>query len=44
MCTYGDSSALGGDHSAVLGGPGDSPTRRYDCSADVLAHPNLGVG
>ncbi|MFE0193752.1 hypothetical protein [Streptomyces sp. NPDC059008] len=41
VCTYGASPALGRTHAAVLGGPGDDTAHRYDCSADVLAHPDI---
>ncbi|WP_328689558.1 hypothetical protein OG879_23675 [Streptomyces caniferus] len=41
VCTYGASTALGRTHAAVLGGPGDDTAHRYDCSADVLANPDI---
>lgn len=41
VCTYGGSAALGRTHAAVLAGPGDDTAHRYDCSADVLAHPDI---
>lgn len=41
VCTYGASPALGRTHAAVLGGPGDDTAHRYDCSADVLANPDI---
>ncbi|MFE0374447.1 hypothetical protein ACFW1M_02460 [Streptomyces inhibens] len=41
VCTYGANAALGRTHAAVLGGPGDDPAHRYDCSADVLANPDI---
>ncbi|MEU9124088.1 hypothetical protein AB0C96_30215 [Streptomyces sp. NPDC048506] len=42
VCTYGTSPALGRTHAAVLGGPGSGDrTHRYDCSADVLANPDI---
>lgn len=41
VCTYGASPALGRTHAAVLGGPGHDTAHRYDCSADVLANPDI---
>ncbi|MGW1374970.1 hypothetical protein ACWD6P_11955 [Streptomyces sp. NPDC002446] len=41
VCTYGTSPALGRTQAAVLGGPGDDTAHRYDCSADVRAHPDI---
>lgn len=41
VCTYGASPTLGRTHAAVLGGPGDDTAHRYDCSADVLANPDI---
>ncbi|GAA2577032.1 hypothetical protein ACWCO0_07390 [Streptomyces tubercidicus] len=41
VCTYGASPALGRKHAAVLGGPDDTAAHRYDCSADVLANPDI---
>ncbi|MEV5121675.1 hypothetical protein AB0K49_02520 [Streptomyces decoyicus] len=41
VCTYGASPALGRRHAAVLGGPVDDTAHRYDCSADVLANPDI---
>lgn len=41
VCTYGASAALGRTHAAVLGGPGDDTAHRFDCSADVLANPDI---
>ncbi|MFE6742536.1 hypothetical protein [Streptomyces tubercidicus] len=41
VCTYGASPALGRKHAAVLGGPDDAAAHRYDCSADVLANPDI---
>ncbi|WP_329147092.1 hypothetical protein OIU91_16365 [Streptomyces sp. NBC_01456] len=41
VCTYGASTALGRTHAAVLAGPGDETAHRFDCSADVLAHPDI---
>ncbi|GAO05997.1 hypothetical protein ACWCYK_12190 [Streptomyces lydicamycinicus] len=41
VCTYGASPVLGKQHAAVLGGPGDATAHRYDCSADVLANPDI---
>ena len=39
VCTLSDSSATEGDGSVILGGPGKSPLRRYDCTDDVRSHP-----
>ncbi|MET9291284.1 hypothetical protein [Streptomyces sp. NPDC003077] len=41
VCTYGGSAALGKTRAAVLGGPDGGPAQRYDCSAGVLAHPDI---
>ncbi|MFB6439160.1 hypothetical protein ACFCVY_20625 [Streptomyces sp. NPDC056411] len=41
VCTYGASPALGRAHAAVLAGPGTDRAHRYDCSADVLANPDI---
>ncbi|KIZ14435.1 hypothetical protein [Streptomyces natalensis] len=41
VCTYGAAPALGRTHAAVLGGPGKDAPHRYDCSADVLANPDI---
>ncbi|MEV0374652.1 hypothetical protein AB0I10_33530 [Streptomyces sp. NPDC050636] len=49
VCSYGADPALGrtplngaaGPPSAVLGGPGDDVPQHYDCSADVLANPDI---
>ncbi|MGW9041569.1 hypothetical protein ACWGQL_03235 [Streptomyces lydicus] len=41
VCTYGASPALGRTHAAVLAGPGHDSAHRYDCSADVLANPDI---
>ncbi|SCK12666.1 hypothetical protein YWIDRAFT_01091 [Streptomyces sp. SceaMP-e96] len=41
VCTYGASPALGRTHAAVLGGPGEDAAHRYECSAEVLANPDI---
>ena len=39
VCTLSDSAAAEGDGSVVLGGPGNEPLRRYDCTAEVRTRP-----
>ncbi|MFH8568965.1 hypothetical protein [Streptomyces sp. NPDC017993] len=51
VCSYGKSTALGrtppsqdgagGAPSALLGGPGDDTPHRYECSDEVLTHPDI---
>ncbi|MFG2208751.1 hypothetical protein [Streptomyces sp. NPDC048638] len=41
VCTYGAAQTLGHTRAAVLGGPGADAPHRYDCSADVLADPDI---
>ncbi|TJZ53154.1 hypothetical protein FCH28_18275 [Streptomyces piniterrae] len=41
VCSYGAAPALGRTRAAVLGGPDDAAPQRYDCSADVLANPDI---
>nr|WSY52259.1 hypothetical protein OG999_20465 [Streptomyces sp. NBC_00886] len=39
VCTFSDSAAAEGDGSVILGGPGDSSLRRYECTDDVRSDP-----
>ncbi|MFJ3303319.1 hypothetical protein ACIPSA_09385 [Streptomyces sp. NPDC086549] len=39
VCTLSDSAAAEGDGSVILGGPGSSPLRRYECTDDVRSRP-----
>ncbi|MFE9447149.1 hypothetical protein [Streptomyces sp. NPDC006739] len=39
VCTLSDSAAAEGDGSVVLGGPGEGPPRRYECTDDVRTRP-----
>ncbi|MFD5799524.1 hypothetical protein [Streptomyces diastatochromogenes] len=39
VCTLSDSAATEGDGSVILGGPGTSPLRRYECTDDVRNRP-----
>ncbi|MEV7285221.1 hypothetical protein AB0O01_11770 [Streptomyces sp. NPDC093252] len=39
VCTFADSEAAEGDGSVILGGPRDTPLRRYDCTDEVRAAP-----
>ncbi|MGH4035853.1 hypothetical protein ACQB60_43935 [Actinomycetota bacterium Odt1-20B] len=39
VCTYASSAAADGDRSVVLGGPGDDPLERYECTPEVRARP-----
>ncbi|MEV5431543.1 hypothetical protein [Streptomyces sp. NPDC052701] len=39
VCTFSDSAAAEGDGSVILGGPGDEPPRRYECTDEVRARP-----
>ncbi|MER6675737.1 hypothetical protein [Streptomyces sp. NPDC000983] len=39
VCTFSDSEAGEGDGSVVLGGPDNSPLRRYECTDEVRARP-----
>ncbi|MET8942107.1 hypothetical protein ABZX30_00555 [Streptomyces sp. NPDC004542] len=39
VCTFSDSAAAEGDGSVILGGPGDEPLRRYECTDDVRSQP-----
>lgn len=38
VCTLAGNAASG-DHAVVMGGPGDSPLRSYECTADVRSRP-----
>ncbi|WP_320778654.1 hypothetical protein [Streptomyces sp. CRN 30] len=42
LCTFADSTAAGGDGSVVLGGPGEDPLRRYECTAELRSDPGTG--
>ncbi|MFF4550975.1 hypothetical protein [Streptomyces sp. NPDC001435] len=39
VCTFSDSAAAEGDGSVILGGPGNEPLRRYECTDDVRSRP-----
>ncbi|MEU6545428.1 hypothetical protein [Streptomyces sp. NPDC046859] len=39
VCTFSDSAAAEGDGSVILGGPADTPPRRYECTDEVRARP-----
>ncbi|MFB8760321.1 hypothetical protein [Streptomyces nigra] len=39
VCTFSDSAAAEGDGSVILGGPADTPPRRYECTDEVRTHP-----
>ncbi|WP_067278600.1 hypothetical protein [Streptomyces jeddahensis] len=39
VCTYADSAAADEDGAVVLGGTGDEPVRRYECTPEVRARP-----
>ncbi|MFJ3233466.1 hypothetical protein [Streptomyces sp. NPDC086787] len=39
VCTFSDSAAAEGDGSVILGGPGEEPLRRYECTDDVRSRP-----
>ncbi|MEU0334771.1 hypothetical protein [Streptomyces sp. NPDC006193] len=39
VCTLSDSAATEGDGSVILGGPGRSGLRRYECTDDVRGRP-----
>ncbi|MFE0133683.1 hypothetical protein ACFWY6_19255 [Streptomyces sp. NPDC059037] len=39
VCTYADSAAAAGERSVILGGPGDAPLRRYECTQAVRQRP-----
>ncbi|MDI9831575.1 hypothetical protein [Streptomyces sp. KAU_LT] len=39
VCTFSDSAAAEGDGSVILGGPADTPPRRYECTDEVRTRP-----
>ncbi len=39
VCTFSDSAAAEGDGSVILGGPDNTPLRRYECTDDVRSDP-----
>ncbi|GGV62183.1 lipoprotein [Streptomyces longisporoflavus] len=39
VCTFADSAAAGDDRAVLLGGPGDDPLRRYECTQAVRQRP-----
>ncbi|MFE5187331.1 hypothetical protein [Streptomyces sp. NPDC056628] len=39
VCTFSDSAAAEGDGSVILGGPTDTPPRRYECTDEVRTRP-----
>ncbi|MFD4988322.1 hypothetical protein [Streptomyces sp. NPDC058374] len=39
VCTFSESPAAASDGSVVLGGPDDSPLRRYSCTDEVRTRP-----
>ncbi|MFD7696949.1 hypothetical protein [Streptomyces sp. NPDC059374] len=39
VCTFSDSAAAESDGSVVLGGPADTPPRRYECTDEVRTSP-----
>jgi hypothetical protein len=39
VCTYADSAAADADGAVVLGGFGDEPARRYECTPEVRDRP-----
>ncbi|MEV8321378.1 hypothetical protein AB0Q95_45255 [Streptomyces sp. NPDC059900] len=39
VCTFADSAAAGDDRQVTLGGPGDDPLRRYECTQAVRQRP-----
>ncbi|OON74366.1 hypothetical protein GBW32_23195 [Streptomyces tsukubensis] len=41
VCTYAKSAAADTDGSVVLGGPGDAPLRRYECTDEVRTRPGM---
>lgn len=41
VCSYGMSAALGRTHAVLLGGPGGDASHRYECSDEVLTHPDI---
>ncbi|MGW1028886.1 hypothetical protein ACWD4J_35280 [Streptomyces sp. NPDC002577] len=43
VCTYADSAAADEHGAVVLGGPGDGPARRYECTSDVRTRPGTAL-
>ena len=43
VCTFSDSAAAEGDGSVILGGPDDTPLRRYECTDDVRSAPGTNA-
>ncbi|MEV6755907.1 hypothetical protein [Streptomyces sp. NPDC051214] len=39
VCTFADSAAAGEDREVIMGGPGDDPLRRYECTQAVRQRP-----
>ncbi|WP_367044516.1 hypothetical protein [Streptomyces sp. Je 1-332] len=39
VCTFADSAAAGDDREVIMGGPGDAPLRRYECTQEVRQRP-----
>ncbi|WP_328550115.1 MULTISPECIES: hypothetical protein [unclassified Streptomyces] len=39
VCTFSDSAAAEGDGSVILGGPGQDPLHRYECTDEVRSRP-----
>ncbi|MET9832729.1 hypothetical protein ABZ078_26260 [Streptomyces sp. NPDC006385] len=39
VCTFSDSTAAEDDGSVILGGPDDTPPRRYECTDEVRTRP-----
>ncbi|GAA1902029.1 lipoprotein [Streptomyces durmitorensis] len=39
VCTFADSAAAGDDREVIMGGPGDDPLRRYECTQAVRQRP-----
>ena len=39
VCTFSDSAAAEGDGSVILGGPTNTPVRRYECTDEVRSRP-----
>ncbi|MEW1700218.1 MULTISPECIES: hypothetical protein [unclassified Streptomyces] len=39
VCTFAESSAGAGDHTALLGGPGPYPPKRYRCTTELRERP-----
>ncbi|MFE6165278.1 hypothetical protein ACFQ7F_40955 [Streptomyces sp. NPDC056486] len=39
VCTFADSAAADDDRQVIMGGPGDDPLRRYECTQSVRQRP-----